>query len=380
MTHRFWSTQPVPQGEVSEEGPISIPSIVSTNPLPLPPSFEWTVVDIHNEQQLQSLYELLSNHYVEDDDSCFRFNYSPQFLLWALTVPNYLSQWHLGVRKKDTGELLAFIAAIPQNLNVNSQIISMVSINFLCINSILRSKRLAPVLIKEITRRVNLEGIFQATYTAGINIPTPFSEAQYFHRPINIKKLVETDFLMLPADKVRIKHKIYNSIPVSQGVSMRAMTSNDVDSVFEILTQYLAKFAVHPVFSREEVAHYFLPRPRVVSSFVIVDSQDHVTDFISYYHLPSSVLRAEKEENSMLYAGYIYYYAQSKTPIKDLINSMLTVAREEGIDVVNCLSIMDNQSFLSDCMFGPGDGNLHYYLFNWKLKPVKDTQVALVLQ
>lgn len=31
-----------------------------------------------------------------------------------------------------------------------------------------RSKRLAPVLIKEVTRRVNLAGIFQAVYTAGI--------------------------------------------------------------------------------------------------------------------------------------------------------------------------------------------------------------------
>jgi hypothetical protein len=32
----------------------------------------------------------------------------------------------------------------------------MVEINFLCVHKRLRSKRLAPVLIKEITRRVNL--------------------------------------------------------------------------------------------------------------------------------------------------------------------------------------------------------------------------------
>lgn len=32
---------------------------------------------------------------------------------------------------------------------------------------LLRSKRLAPVLIKEITRRVNLSGRWQAVYTAG---------------------------------------------------------------------------------------------------------------------------------------------------------------------------------------------------------------------
>lgn len=34
----------------------------------------------------------------------------------------------------------------------------MVEINFLCVHKKLRDKRLAPLLIKEITRRVNLTG------------------------------------------------------------------------------------------------------------------------------------------------------------------------------------------------------------------------------
>lgn len=51
--------------------------------------------------------------------------------------------------------------------------ILMVEINFLCVHKKLRSKRVAPVLIREITRRVNLEGIFQAVYTAGVVLPKP---------------------------------------------------------------------------------------------------------------------------------------------------------------------------------------------------------------
>ena len=54
-----------------------------------------------------------------------------------------------------------------------SRIVSMVEINFLCVHKKLRSKRVAPVLIREITRRVNLEGIFQAVYTAGVVLPKP---------------------------------------------------------------------------------------------------------------------------------------------------------------------------------------------------------------
>jgi glycylpeptide N-tetradecanoyltransferase len=47
------------------------------------------------------------------------------------------------------------------------------------------------VLIKEITRRCNLCGIFQAAYTAGIVLPKPVACCRYYHRSLNPKKLIE---------------------------------------------------------------------------------------------------------------------------------------------------------------------------------------------
>jgi glycylpeptide N-tetradecanoyltransferase len=55
----------------------------------------------------------------------------------------------------------------------------MVEINFLCVHKKLRSKRVAPVLIREITRRVNQQGIFQAVYTAGVILPKPITTCRY---------------------------------------------------------------------------------------------------------------------------------------------------------------------------------------------------------
>lgn len=74
----------------------------------------------------------------------------------------------------------------------------MVEINFLCVHKKLRSKRMAPVLIREITRRVNLEGIFQATYTAGVLLPKPIAACRYWHRSLNPKKLVDIQFSQMP--------------------------------------------------------------------------------------------------------------------------------------------------------------------------------------
>jgi glycylpeptide N-tetradecanoyltransferase len=132
--------------------------------------------------------------------------------MWALTPPGYLQDWHLGVRTLNNNKLVGFITAIPADISVHDRVQPMVEINFLCVHKkirspshssnidyhyttlylqSIRSKRLAPVLIKEITRRVNLQNRWQAVYTAGVVIPKPVSRCRYWHRSLNPKKLYE---------------------------------------------------------------------------------------------------------------------------------------------------------------------------------------------
>jgi len=85
---------------------------------------------------------------------------------------------------------VGFISAIPATIRVHQKLVEMVEINFLCVHKKLRTKRMAPVLIKEITRRVNLLSVWQAVYTAGVNIPTPIGAARYWHRNLNPQKLI----------------------------------------------------------------------------------------------------------------------------------------------------------------------------------------------
>jgi glycylpeptide N-tetradecanoyltransferase len=82
----------------------------------------------------------------------------------------------------------------------------MVEINFLCVLKKLRSKRMAPVLIKEITRRCNLEGIFQALYTAGADLPGSISSCRYWHRSLNPEKLVDVQFSAVAPGKTLEQH------------------------------------------------------------------------------------------------------------------------------------------------------------------------------
>ncbi|CAG8579405.1 2684_t:CDS:2, partial [Scutellospora calospora] len=84
-SHKFWSTQPVPKhGEIiNDNGPIEENTPhdqIRKEPYILPKEFEWSILDLNNENELNELYTLLTNNYVEDDDAMFRFDYSGDFL------------------------------------------------------------------------------------------------------------------------------------------------------------------------------------------------------------------------------------------------------------------------------------------------------------
>ena len=200
-THKFWGSQPVPQNaseltgdDYSSAGPIDTNEdvkLVKKDPYPLPAGFEWAALEIDNDEGLGEMYTLLYENYVEDDDAQFRFDYSKDFLKWALRPKDGHPEWLIGVRVSKSKKLVGMITGIPQRMRIHDKERDMCEINFLCVHKKLRSKRLAPVLIKEVTRRVNLKGIWQAVYTAGVNIPTPMAECRYFHRSINPKKLIE---------------------------------------------------------------------------------------------------------------------------------------------------------------------------------------------
>ena len=139
-TWKFWSTQPVIQlGKVHKEinesiNPDQDTSEIKQEPYLLPDGFKWDTLNILNTIELSELYILLRDNYVEDSHAVFRFDYSKEFLEWALMPPGYLSQWHLAIRANISGKLLGFISAVPANININSIVKPMVEINYLCVH------------------------------------------------------------------------------------------------------------------------------------------------------------------------------------------------------------------------------------------------------
>mmetsp|Transcript_52537 Transcript_52537/g.87148 ORF Transcript_52537/g.87148 Transcript_52537/m.87148 type:complete len:481 (-) Transcript_52537:742-2184(-) len=424
-------------------GPIDPPEPdkVRKQPYNLPDMFQWSDVNLDREEEAQQLYELLHENYVEDGDNMFRFDYSIPFLRWAMQPPGFRPQWHVGVRVTQTQKLVAFIGCTPAELYCHGQRVqpgpppsssakdeadsstsqsstspqetsenenesavppsdtpqgdaavpcadradvssardSVVEVNFLCVHKKLRSKRLAPVLIREITRRVNICGIFQACYTAGVVLPKPVARSRYYHRSLNPKKLIEVGFSRLAPRMTMVRTiKLYALPDAPQTRGLRPLKDSDCEVCCKLLNEHLKRYALAPRLSIDEFRHWLMPRTGVVHCYVVEDpSTKALTDMLSFYSLPSTILGNDKHRT--LRAAYCYYYFTTKTTLLHLLTDALILAKRLDFDVFNALDILDNETVLKELKFGIGDGHLQYYMYNWRCATVKPSEVGLVL-
>lgn len=210
-------------------------------------------------------------------------------------------------------------------------------------------------------------------------IPLPISKTTYWHRSLNPKKLVEVGFSSLPPNMPMARYVKLLKLPTEPTIKgLRPMVKGDVPIVSQLLNEYLKKFEVHLHFSEGEVAHFILPRIGVVDTYVVESPETkQVTDVLSFYHLPSSILK--HETHKVLRVAYSYYNVANTVSQEELMKNALIIAKQKDFDVFNALDILDNEHYLKELKFGVGDGNLHYYFYNWRVPEFKPNQIGVVL-
>lgn len=143
-----------------------------------------------------------------------------------------------------------------------------------------------------------------------------------------------------------------------------------------LLNAKLSGYKLRPHLTEEEVGHWLLPRKKVVFTYV-VEREGKITDFASFYSLPSSVLGHDKYPT--LFAAYQFWTAANTVSLTELTNDVFVMAKQEGFDVFNALDLMENQAIFEPLKFGIGDGLLHYYLYNWQCSVMKPSDIGLIL-
>jgi glycylpeptide N-tetradecanoyltransferase len=332
MVHEFWDTQPQGCGDVKVLQ-------ASEGATELPDGYEWSTCQTHE------LKNLLSAHYLSDETSTME--YSKEFIEWILHGDPY---WNVALRKG--GKLTGFIAGRPTNIMCDEKRVSAVEITFLCVSKRLRDKRLAPLLIREVTRRAVLRGIHQAIYTAEHELPSPLASTYYWHRLLNVPNLIKSGFYQTDRPNARMFDVHGNSM-------LRRATQDDAEEILNVLKAESHSLRVSRVVD-EDYVQRLLRLPHV---FVGEGK------FVCLYEVG---YRSATGANAQAYV----LHAVGDGALQDAI----VLAKNAGFDVLNCLDAPFTGDELLERRFIRGVGALHYYLYNWKLdRPLKTSELGFVL-
>lgn len=337
----FWDKQPEALG-------FSVNHRNKNEPEKLPDEFEWS------SQPIEVIYEFLKNHYVSEDD--FKLMYGLETLKWALEVPGHQN---VAITHTPTQELVGFISVAPLNLKLNEKEVKGVQGNFLCVHTDYRSRRIAPYLISEAKRVSDNKNRKQAIVTIHNSVPGSIAKATYWHRIINIDKLIKSGFY----ETNRPKSKTFEI----HGRSMfRKVTPRDVSKVKQILKEYFVKFKISPAVNDQWIRHWLLPREDVIYSYI----NDETGDFFSFYSIPYEKI----DKSYTVKQAYLFYMTG------DNFNDAFIMAKNEGFDVFNALDIAHNEQSLVQNKFIQGTGYVNYHIFNWDINTTitkKDINVTI---
>eukprot|EP00826_Nyctotherus_ovalis_P048111 TRINITY_DN5633_c0_g1_i40.p1 TRINITY_DN5633_c0_g1~~TRINITY_DN5633_c0_g1_i40.p1 ORF type:complete len:396 (-),score=91.80 TRINITY_DN5633_c0_g1_i40:116-1303(-) len=378
--HSFWNNQLVvkycdedkerPQGIIKK---LEFKDI-STVPTPLPEEFEWCIIDVNNMEEIEEVYKLLKDHYMEYDKGKQKTTLTIDFLRWVLAPPGYFKDCAVGIRLKSTKELIGFANSAPAKISLGGTVLDMGSFSYLCIERRFRAKRLPSFITTELIRRTNLNGVWQSFFTSSKVIFVPFSEVWFYGRVLNYTKLFELEYASIPSGSSLEEEIEKNRLPTVDIKGFREMTKEDVPQVVKILAQYLKRFEMHPVFTEETVEHMFLTKKGIVHSYV-VESEKAVTDFVSFYLVYYTVHRHETIKGFS--AANLYYYAVTKTPLKELVNMVMVTAEKMGVDTFDTSDSMENKTFIEELKFEKLNDCQHFYFQNYSFRKILPEELGM---
>lgn len=365
--YKFWNTQPVPSidEDVYMDGNV-LPNditVVSDVQLELPQGFVWDTIDPNNDDQIEELSVFLRNNYIEDKEGKFGVNFTSNLLRYLLLRPNPYGS-HEGIYvaiRNDSNNLIGFIYGMLVELRINGNQLKSSEISLLCIEKDHRISGFAPILIQEATRLINKQGVYTSIYTSERYLPKPISKATYYHRPINIKKLLAVGFLKVDEKCEPSALKKYFEIKDKLPDFVHKMTEDDIDDAYELHMEYIKKYSCYEHITKEQFK-YMMFGNTIAHSYIVKDIDGYTIDFFSFIRYISTV----KDNDKQIYRAQVYYYSSNEETIYTIMRYIITLSKEIGCDVVDCINIHENSDIVDSLKFDKGTGELNYYLYNWK--------------
>lgn len=273
---------------------------------------------------LNEIHALITDHYIEDNQQIFRMIYSKDYLYWYFNhIP---SQYIIGLIYHS--KLVGLISAMPLDMVIHNEKMSVSYVNFLCIQKKLRKMGLAKLLINELQSRLGDTSIIYTGIHA-VNA-SPLCSVSSYIIPINYAKLHKIEF---------INEDDIGSRPIIDDNPLHLMKQNHVSDITIKLNSHYSNYQVRPNFTGDMCHHFFLPKKNVVYSFVVVDGA-HVTDFVSVTKNYMYCI----EKNKVISIGHLSFYYNETLSITELIMYLIAKLPSYGIDQLMIRDIGNNSN------------------------------------
>ena len=327
MKKVFWETQPLNSVEQEKK---------EKEKINLPKGFEFKTFDV--EKDIDELFKLIAENYVEDPSSRYKIFYSKDFLAWNI---KQAKEKEFALKLEYEGEMVAFVLAVDhlifqKKLDKKTEI---VGINFLCIEKRFRKKGLAPVIIRKITEICNSKGIYSSIFTAGTKLPKIYKSASYYHSTFQKDGLVIDD---------------------NPRKGTRKAEKKDIPQILELYNEKCEGLELFEILTEERIEKRFFCENCPLKIFVH-EINGKIEEFVSFYNIYNEDTYLKRQE----FSNYIYlYHSESSNIINDakkIFNKEIGVSNS-----ITCLEIMgiDKMIEKSEFHFAKGTGRLNYYLFN----------------
>lgn len=266
------------------------------------------------------------------------------------------------------------------DLYVDGNIYNTVEVDFLSLNSNLRSMGIAPYMIGVLTREsiihYNERNICAAYYTISKEIPArSYGKKQMFHRPVNIGNLVRGGFLSEPVQPyVSIFNSFEELLPVKYSCgSPNPELANDLE---ERLYEYSKK--TYTIFDKKTHADISrMLENKAFHNFEFRDGSGNLTDFINLYNI-----HIYNDTTNMGFKdGRIYVIYLSNNEPEHVCRVMDTIAaychRENITDILSICDILHIGDHYGKVKFMAGGSYLNYYMFNMNMTPIENHKNGL---
>lgn len=331
------------------------------------------ILNIRDPKQKMEWCDFINTHYQD---------VTPQMSLhYTNSLINYMfSHKHITfvLRNKSRNQIIATISGFFFNNTFFEKKYNTLHCTFLCIHKNFREKYLAPFLITyfglyAFKTYKNLHHIFFTTSNQYSD--QPFHTSHFFHRPLCIQNLIDTQFLPDTINK-EVYRKIYE-----KKVKIGALEILDKDILLEkcsldtLSNQFNQFYKMNNVDISYHYTPQFLQNILKCPDFVLVGEFDRSKSKLDnvfifnklYYKNGFGTL----VKNVLLHS----YFYKSESKFQELFDSVSYLLKSE-FDVITCLDILPESPL--KYKFINGTGKIHYYLYNCNVPKITRNRLSVV--